>query len=80
MIRRGFGVGAAVELQVGIVGPGLTTFPHAELPCRSQDSRLILEAPDGIEGGWSLFCVRRDDVTEHMLHFGPDAVTPTTSD
>ncbi|MEQ9318681.1 MAG: hypothetical protein RIF41_05955 [Polyangiaceae bacterium] len=76
MIRRGFGVGAHVLIQVGLVGPGLTTFPHAELPCRSADTRLVLGAPDGIAGGWSLFCVRRDDVSKHLLHFGPDDVTP----
>lgn len=80
MIRRGFGVGAHTLIRIGVVGPGLTSSPQSELPCRSQDSRLVLDAPEGIAGGWSLFCVRRDDVSEHMMHFGPDSAAPATGE
>ncbi|MEZ4443586.1 MAG: hypothetical protein R3B72_31230 [Polyangiaceae bacterium] len=50
LLRRGYGVGSNVAVQVALVDIESSELEHAELPCRSSDTHLVLDAEGGIPG------------------------------
>jgi len=72
LIRKGWGIGGNVPVQVAVVGTDLPQLLSAELPCRSETSSPVNPARG--DGSWLFACGSLDGEHETRLYFAPDSI------